>query len=620
MLDRKVFLSKTLILLGFVLCGFFSTYGQNTVWYFGNGAGIDFSSGAPKSINSGKLFTDEGSAVAVDKDGKLLFYTNGVEVYDKNHGIMPKGMNIGGNRSSSQVAIAPYPGKPHLYYIFTVGEKALDNSLKYSVVDLSKKEGLGEVILTKNVTLGAFSEKLLVVPHQNGKDFWLITHKWNSDEFSCFQVNASGVSSNPVVSKAGSFHRDIGKKDNSPAIGYMVISPDGKRIAVASCYKPNAPIEVFKFSNETGTLIHEMDFPSSGFAYGLCFSPNGHVLYASFLKGKVNLIQYDLNNKNQLENSYEISSNEEDNVFGGIQMGPDKKLYVSRVGKTIDIIEQPNTIGVGCKYVKNGFQVIVGSATYGLPSFLINLGTEQKTETPKTTTVTATKEPVKNVGKVCGAPLTLNAGKVGFVYLWSTGETTQRIKINTQGVYTVQISSPVNIASETISFNVTEGYPKVNLGKDTTLECASELILNAKNNGVHYIWSTGDTTQTVKVLKSGFYSVKAYKGDCIDEDTIKVTFSKRPAALRTLPSFSPRNTGFNTFFDFSLDNVTEFELKVLSPKGKVVYKSKDIKERWKGTDSKGKNMPVGDYKWIFKYKNECSGDDLVIKEGVVKLL
>ena len=132
---------------------------ENNNWYFGFGAGITFNTpdGEPVALASGKIYTDEGTASASDKDGNLLFYTDGDTVWTKYHTIMANGTNLAGSTTSSHSAlIIPKPGDNSIYYIFTtenrenleIPKKIL--GLRYSVVDLSLNSGLGEITQKKH--------------------------------------------------------------------------------------------------------------------------------------------------------------------------------------------------------------------------------------------------------------------------------------------------------------------------------------------------------------------------------------------------------------------------------------------------------------------------------------
>ena len=94
-------------------------------WYFGNNAGVDFSSGKAVALTSGALKTDEGCAVISDKSGKLLFYTDGISVWNGNHQLMQNGQGLKGNPSSTSSGVAiPKPNSPGIYYLFSVAATA----------------------------------------------------------------------------------------------------------------------------------------------------------------------------------------------------------------------------------------------------------------------------------------------------------------------------------------------------------------------------------------------------------------------------------------------------------------------------------------------------------------
>tara|TARA_B110000858_G_C17785847_1_gene467253 strand:- start:1544 stop:1972 length:429 start_codon:yes stop_codon:yes gene_type:complete len=135
-------------LLLFVLCLPFLGLAQKegNIWYFGENAGLDFNNGSPVALTDGMLNTSEGCASICDANGNLLFYTDGMLVYNKNHGIMPNGTGLLGHSSSTQSAIiVKKPMSNNLYYIFTVDDIFNTNggAVTYSIVDMSLDGGLG---------------------------------------------------------------------------------------------------------------------------------------------------------------------------------------------------------------------------------------------------------------------------------------------------------------------------------------------------------------------------------------------------------------------------------------------------------------------------------------------
>ncbi|MBI4929555.1 MAG: hypothetical protein HY841_02245 [Bacteroidetes bacterium] len=107
-------------------------------WYFGNQAGLDFSSGSAVPDVNGVYNNFEGCATFSDTAGNLLFYTDGETVYNKNHQAMQNGTNIGGCWSATQGAlIAPEPNNDSIFFVFTTGcATALATGLRYSVINM----------------------------------------------------------------------------------------------------------------------------------------------------------------------------------------------------------------------------------------------------------------------------------------------------------------------------------------------------------------------------------------------------------------------------------------------------------------------------------------------------
>ena len=116
--------------------------GEAANWYFGVNAGLNFSSGAPVLDLNGQLATNEGCGSISDANGDLLFYTDGITVWEKNHNQMPNGFGLMGDPSSTQSGIIiPLPGSEVIYYIFTVDSSAGDHGFRYSIVDMSFNNG-----------------------------------------------------------------------------------------------------------------------------------------------------------------------------------------------------------------------------------------------------------------------------------------------------------------------------------------------------------------------------------------------------------------------------------------------------------------------------------------------
>jgi hypothetical protein len=156
---------------------------QNNFWFFGNEAGIDFSSGAPVSITTGQMLSIEGCASVSDLvTGNLLFYSNGLQIWNANHVVMPNGNGLLGGASTSStqgVLIVPFPNNPGRYFLFTVDESigGAVNGFRYSVVNMNLNGGLGDVVSgQKNILIqNNVSERLAVAVKGDSTGYWVMS-------------------------------------------------------------------------------------------------------------------------------------------------------------------------------------------------------------------------------------------------------------------------------------------------------------------------------------------------------------------------------------------------------------------------------------------------------------
>lgn len=139
----------------------------------------------------------------------------------------------------------------------------------------------------------------------------------------------------------------------------------------------------------------------------------------------------------------------------------------------------------------------------------------------------------------CGGNVVLDAGNIqGVTYLWNDNVTsTQTNTVSQSGIYSVivtssngctNISSPVNVSIETL--------PVVNIGNDI-VQCGGTVTLDAGNAGATYLWSNGETTQTIILSASATISVTV-TNTCgsVTSNTINVTINNIPSAATISPA------------------------------------------------------------------------------------
>ncbi len=335
-------------------------------WYFGDKAGVTFIAGTPVAVTNGQMTTQEGCASISDLNGDLLFYTDGVKVWDRNHSLMPNGTGLLGNFSSTQSAvIVQKPKSNNIFYIFTSDCQNNNNGVRYSEIDMTLNNGVGDVNQNKNILLyGPADEKLCFTYHCNGEDVWVISHERNTTNFYAYLVTANGVSSNPVISSVGI--------SNLTGVGYMKVSPDGKKIVSAE--HTSNRTQLFDFNNVTGTVSNGVVFPQFSAldgSYGLEFSANGTKLYIASPHNTASIYQFNMcaGDNTSIANSGIHIGTSASSWIGCLQLGPDGKIYIARYleGK-LAVINNPELNGNACNFVDDGIYLAGKFNRLGLPN------------------------------------------------------------------------------------------------------------------------------------------------------------------------------------------------------------------------------------------------------------
>jgi hypothetical protein len=320
---------------------------QADKWYFGNGAALDFSSGTPSVIASGNgsYMPSEGCSVISDGSGNLMFYTDGMNVYDKTHSLMANGSGLMGGLSSTQAAlIVPQPGSNGIYYIFTTDDYAGANGLRYSVVDMNLASSNGSVTIKNALLMTPMTEKVTAVKDPFNNRYWILAHQWNSSSFNAYALTSSGIAA-PVISSIGAVHS--GSLQNT--YGQMKFNPCGNKVALTVGYQDIW--ELFDFNTNTGIVSNPVTFYQTDHVYGIEFSPESSKIYVSTYDVNKTLVQYDLSLTNTVAIAVSETTISATPSIYGLQLGNDGKVYVCKsFSQYLGVINSPSVAGVGCNY------------------------------------------------------------------------------------------------------------------------------------------------------------------------------------------------------------------------------------------------------------------------------
>jgi PKD repeat protein len=375
----KLFIISFLSLILIFYCQEAYTQLEAKNWLFGSKCGLTFEKDSLNIKNNIGILFGTGVSTISDKDGNLLFYSNGETIWNKNHDTLKNGGSINGNKGSKQSALfIPMPDNPDIYYVFTaIGLNGYSNpGFWYHIIDRTKDNGNGELILKNQFICGNVCQRMTATMHADRKSIWIIIREWNSKNFKAFKLNNIGFSTVPVTSSQG--FTSQGPDEN--IVGHMKVSPSGNKIV--DYMSNSAFVDLCDFNNFTGkvsnaiTINFQVDsiFKNTRI-YGIEFSPNEKFLYLSSFS-PIRVYQADISSNNELriKNSIiNILPNEASGYVSGIQIGLDQKIYLNQNNGVADrylaCIERPNLKGDSCMYIPNAIHFIkrVGS---NLPNFM----------------------------------------------------------------------------------------------------------------------------------------------------------------------------------------------------------------------------------------------------------
>ncbi|NQY11743.1 MAG: PKD domain-containing protein [Flavobacteriales bacterium] len=199
-------------------------------------------------------------------------------------------------------------------------------------------------------------------------------------------------------------------------------------------------------------------------------------------------------------------------------------VYTEEVIITLNTINDPglpDTLVVVCDTVS--YDVFVPSSTFiwsdgtfastvyisSSAEYLVTIEDQNKCFSYDSVTVVVNISPVVALGNdtsaCAGDNIEFDGKNAGATYLWSDGSTNQKLTVTTSDEYWVYVSDANNcFGSDTIqtTFNT---LPVINIA--TSVEVCDEAILDAQNPGASYLWSTGETSQTLLFNTSGNYSI-----------------------------------------------------------------------------------------------------------------
>ena len=313
-----------------------------------------------------------GCANISDKNGEMLFFTNGINIYNKDETLMTNGNYINpgfindsyaksGYPSSQGVIIIPTPNDSTSFHVFHVAIEdsgiygATGMKLYYSVVKRNLSDSTFFVSEKNQIILADTLGKgyLTATKHANGRDWWIIIPRIASNKYRVYLLDPSGISLQN--------EQNIGFiTDWRDWSGQSVISPDGSKYIR---YDQFNKLNIFDFDRCTGILsnplhvAHPFASPDSALAGGVSVSPNSRYLY---LSATAWVYQYDLQapdiaSSRIIVGEYDGTLLPLPTTFYRAQVAPDGKIYITATNgnRSMHVIHHPDLPGPACDFQNN---------------------------------------------------------------------------------------------------------------------------------------------------------------------------------------------------------------------------------------------------------------------------
>jgi len=337
-----------------------------------------------------RFFLAGTSATISDRQGNLLFYTNGFEIRDSSNNLIPGGDSLmplsHSNASliaySQSILILPMPGAEDEFMILSssyspeLGANLISNRIYYHRL---KAGSDGFYMLEKNQTIleGDTIQpgRIQAVRHANGRDWWLKFGKlgflnqnvpfdgWHYKGMYIYLLSPQGMQTWDYYEFDSPLKTAFRGQSTYNQTGDLFITHGGSYTSTNS----TKSLVIQAFNRCTGTLdaiMIDSSFSEDGnTAAGCIVAPGNRYLFAYSGWGPV--YQYDLESADILQSRLEIGNILPYNPSLGqagarsAVLGPDGKIYIRTFGMSeyFHLIHYPDEAGIAAGFEEYGLEL-----------------------------------------------------------------------------------------------------------------------------------------------------------------------------------------------------------------------------------------------------------------------
>ena len=321
-------------------------------WIFGDSVYIQFTD-TGLVVGKKPCFSYEASSSLTDRKGNLILYSNGIEIFDNRDSVIAK--TSLGHWSSTQGVHFERFGDDSTVFVLLGNEEYYSDTMRYAIATLNLNRG---TIVDSTVLLYPSTEKIGRVLHQNQQDVWVAMRQNHSNRILLFLLKPEGLLCCPKVGLSPDT-----LTGTKYVAGQLKFSPNGSHLAITA-----SGVKFFDFNSQSGELTYRGRTRGN---YGVEFSSSSNNLFFSTGGVIVKPIDSFRNVSWLTEWEYAVANSSVNSGRGGLQLGPNDKIYVARIGhRSLEFVHNPDTLYDFTRYSYTG--VALDSTTnsgYSLPSF-----------------------------------------------------------------------------------------------------------------------------------------------------------------------------------------------------------------------------------------------------------
>jgi hypothetical protein len=337
-------------------------YEYNAPDPFGN-MRIDFNYSPPKVVKENlKMNFQSCRGSFSDSSGNLLFYTNGIRIYNKNRQLMDRGDSINpgqvwnnsqeyGYVASYPLVALPLPKADNIYYFFHtdiylggIVTQTYTKHFYYTIIDMKANNGLGKVLAKNQVLMEGEIMWPAFVKHGNGRDWWIMGMQRADTRHYLNLLSPEGIT--------GPYVQDIGPPFVPTEYESESLFSENGELFLR--HDTKMALRLYDFDRCSGQLsnLRIVPFQEPLHSFYAAFSPDSRFLYLSRpgWVWSLDLQAVDLSA------SYDSVAAWEINVYptfpwytgyGLNQLGPDGKIYYSNwtVTQAMNVMHRPGLPG-----------------------------------------------------------------------------------------------------------------------------------------------------------------------------------------------------------------------------------------------------------------------------------